>query len=363
MVHSESMEAGERWMLNDVVGKPVFAWNSRDHRLRMTYDALGRPVEVRIQEGTGPELLVGKTVYGEEQANAAAMNLRGKVFQSFDGAGVVTTGEYDFKGNLLTSSRQLAVDYKNTLDWSGTVALEIESFTTSTSFDALNRPVTSTMPDNSVVRPVYNDANLLERIEANLRGSATSTTFVSNIDYNAKGQRESIVYGNGARTEYEYDPLTFRLSHLRTLNSGLRLQELFYTYDPAGNITHIHDDAQQTVYFRNKQVDPSNDYVYDAVYRLIEATGREHLGQIGNQPNPPSAPDALNLFHTRLDQPGDGNAMGTYRESYVYDTVGNILAMQHRGSDSAHAGWNRNYTYQEASSIESVKSSNSDPGW
>jgi hypothetical protein len=32
------------------------------------------------------------------------------------------------------------------------------------------------------------------------------------------------------------------------------LQNLHYTYDPAGNITHIRDDAQQTIYFRNTRV-------------------------------------------------------------------------------------------------------------
>ena len=31
-VHQASMEAGERWMLNDVTGKPIRAWDSRGHR-------------------------------------------------------------------------------------------------------------------------------------------------------------------------------------------------------------------------------------------------------------------------------------------------------------------------------------------
>ena len=59
-----------------------------------------------------------------------------------------------------------------------------------------------------------------------------------------------------------------------------------------GNITHIRDDAQQTIYFRNKRVEPSADYTYDALYRLIEATGREHLGQVGGAPIPHSYNDA-----------------------------------------------------------------------
>ncbi len=41
----------------------------------------------------------------------------------------------------------------------------------------------------SVIRPGYNEANLLERVEVNLRGAAVATPFVTDIDYDAKGQR------------------------------------------------------------------------------------------------------------------------------------------------------------------------------
>ncbi|TRX54815.1 hypothetical protein FNH22_18855 [Fulvivirga sp. M361] len=77
-----------------------------------------------------------------------------------------------------------------------TPLLESETFTQQMQYDAPNRPVSMTMPDNSVVRPAYNETNLLESVEANLRGSGTATSFVTNIDYNARGQREKIAYGN-----------------------------------------------------------------------------------------------------------------------------------------------------------------------
>ncbi|MEW6731026.1 MAG: SpvB/TcaC N-terminal domain-containing protein [Acidobacteriota bacterium] len=349
-IHSLSMEAGERWMLNDVTGKPVYSWDSRNHRLRMTYDVLRRPVEVFLQEGSGPELMVSKMVYGESQPNAEENNLRGKPYQSFDGAGIVTTDKYDFKGNLLSSSRQFAVDYKNTLDWSGVVSLEAEVFITNTSFDALNRPVTLTTPDNSIIRPAYNEANFLERIEANLQGSTTTTTFIRNINYNSKGQREMIEYGNGITTSYEYDPLTFRLTHLQTLKGSDRLQDLFYIYDPAGNITRIRDDAQQTIYFNNGVIKAHADYTYDAIYRLISATGREHIGQL-NQPQTNWSDE----FRMNLAHPHDGQAMRRYTEQYKYDAVGNILLMSHW---SNNGNWARSYAYKEASLIEPTKFSN-----
>jgi RHS repeat-associated protein len=199
------------------------------------------------------------------------------------------------------------------------------------------------------------------------------TPFVVNIDYDAKGQRESIAYGNGARTDCSYDPLTFRLVHLLTRRDavaspadcprptpagwpGCAAQNLRYTYDPAGNITHIRDDAQQTIYFRNRRVEPSADYTYDAIYRLIEATGREHLGQTGAGPAPSSWNDEPRTGI--LFSASDGNAMSRYLERYIYDAVGNFHKMVHRGSDPVNPGWTRVYTYDEASLLEPGEQSN-----
>lgn len=374
-IHQASMEAGERWMLNDVAGKPLYAWDSRNHRFRTAYDPLRRPIESYLREGVGAELVVGRTVYGETRPNPETNNLRGQLVQLFDQAGVITSDDYDFKGNLRRSQRQVAREYKATLDWlvPADVLLEPEVYNSRTRYDALNRPTELTAPDNSVIRPGYNEANLLERVEANLRGAAVATTFVADIDYDAKGQRTLIDYGNGVRTTYTYDPLTFRLVHLLTRRDavafpddcpepplagwpGCQVQNLRYTYDPVGNITHIRDDAQQTLYFRNKRVEPSADYTYDALYRLIEATGREHLGQAGAAPTPSSYNDKPRVGI--LFSASDGNAIGRYLQRYVYDAVGNFEEMKHIGSDPANPGWTRNYAYNEPSLLEPGKQSN-----
>ncbi|SFN24798.1 RHS repeat-associated core domain-containing protein [Nitrosospira briensis] len=360
-IHQASMEAGERWMLNDVVGKPVRAWNSRGHRFRTEYDPLRRPLGLFVVDtdanDVSREILYQRTAYGEEQGEAH--NHRTRVFQVFDGAGVVTSEAYDFKGNLLHSKRQLVQNYKHTPDWCQQPELEDETFVSLNGYDALNRPITLTTPDKSLIQPAYNEANLLEKLQVNLRGTETATWFVTNINYNAKGQRERIEHGNGTRTEYAYDEKTFRLTTLKTLRRNTRLQDLSYTYDPAGNITHIRDEAQQTIFFRNRQVEPSTDYVYDAIYRLIQATGREHLGQSANGcpfgPVPTSHSDQsrVGLLH-----PGDGQAMGIYRESYEYDEVGNFLRLLHHGTNPHHAGWKREYQYKELSLLDPGQNSN-----
>ncbi|HEX8116270.1 MAG TPA: RHS repeat-associated core domain-containing protein, partial [Pyrinomonadaceae bacterium] len=197
--------------------------------------------------------------------------------------------------------------------------------------------------------------------------------FVTDIDYDAKGQRTLIDYGNGVRTTYSYDPLTFRLVRLLTRRDaaafpddcpqpppagwpGCQVQNLGYTYDPAGNITGIRDDAQQTLYFRNKRVEPNADYTYDALYRLIEATGRERLSQAGAAPTPGSYNDRPRVGI--LLSASDGNAAGRYLQRYVYDGVGNFRQMIHRGSDPVNPGWTRNYTYDEPSLLEPARRSN-----
>lgn len=349
-IRQTSMEAGERWVLNDVAGQAAFAWDNRDHRFRHTVDALRRPLETFLQAGSGAEQLIGHTVYGEGVADAEARNLRGRVFQQFDQAGVVTSEAYDFKGNLLVARRQLAVDYKTTLDWSANPPMEPQVFTSGTAYDALNRPVVLTAPDGSVTRPRFNAAGLLQAVSVRLRGATAETPFVSQIDHDAGGRRTAIAYGNGLRTTCAYDPATLRLTHCQTLRGNESLQDLAYVYDPAGNITHIEDAAQQTVYFRNQVVTPSADYTYDAVYRLLVAEGREHIGQV-SQPET-SWNDA---FRINLPHPNDGQAMRRYVERYSYDPVGNFLQLAHQATNG---NWTRGYSYDEASLIEPDAHSN-----
>jgi RHS repeat-associated protein len=368
------MEAGERWILSDVSSKPIRAWDSRGHTFRTEHDRLRRPVRA-FAKGTDAadpngEILHEKTEYGEDQPNDLALNLRTRVFRQGDSAGVVThsafnpsTGRdeaYDFKGNLLRARRQLAANYKGTLDWSAAVALEPQTYESSTRYDALNRPVELTAPDKSRIRPNFNEANLLESIDVHLGGSAVTTAFVKNVAYNARGQRELIEYGNGAATTSSYDPLTFRLTRRRTGRGALAdsLQDLQYTYDAAGNITHLRDDAQQTHYFNNQVVEPTADYTYDALYRLIEATGREHLGQTGGVAGAPVAASWTDAPRVGLTHPNDGQAMGRYLQRYLYDEVGNLLEMAHRGTDPLHPGWTRSYQYNETSQLEPGRKSN-----
>ncbi|RYF32762.1 MAG: toxin, partial [Comamonadaceae bacterium] len=135
-IHQQSQEAGARWMLNDVAGKPIRAWDSRGHDFTTKYDALRRPIEQYVRgDFSDPDplkpnsdprtlnppnetgLLVDRIEYGESQPNAEALNLRTRSYRHADSAGIATNARldaagkpleaYDFKGNLLRSTRQL----------------------------------------------------------------------------------------------------------------------------------------------------------------------------------------------------------------------------------------------------------------
>jgi RHS repeat-associated protein len=342
-LHQFSADSGDRWMLPEIGKKPLRSWDSRGFRFRHKYDVLRRQTNLSVRAHDTVEKLVESASYGEGEPDDLARNLRGKLFRIRDGAGAATNNAFDFKGNLLRSSRQLLRNYRDDVDWAGSPELEPRIFDTSTSYDALNRSLTVTAPDSSVFRLGYDRASLLDEIHVNLRGAETVTPFVTNITYNAKAQRETIVFGNGARTRYTYDRLTFRLNQLQTTRNRHRadLQDLHYVYDPIGNITSITDHAQQTVYFDNQVVDPGNAYTYDAIYRLIEAEGRELIGLLAR---PELDWDDLPRMNQPL--PGDGAAMRRYQDAYRYDVVGNILAVIHHAAKGA---WRRHYEYSLSS--------------
>ncbi|MBB3841983.1 RHS repeat-associated protein [Runella defluvii] len=350
-VMQTSMDAGKRWMLNDASGKPIRAFDERGHEFIFEYDKAHRPTKKIVRGGDGAVALnhcYETIIYGEGLPNDKAKNLRGQAAVLYDTAGKITSERHDFKGNLLESTRVFAKDYKNTPHWDTPNPDDFlegtkYTFTTNTTYDALNRPVQQITPDGKATLSTFNTGALLEKVI--LREGSRSTEYVSNIDYNEKGQRTRIIYGNGVTTKYDYDSLTFRLQRLFTSSlSGSReevLQDLNYTYDPTGNITTIQDRAIPTVFFNNQKIQGKNEYTYDALYRLVTATGRE---QNTNSPNFDTCDNWNDAFALFNHNSGDTMAMRNYTQRYQYDQVGNILQMKHEAG--ANGSWTRNNAYE-----------------
>ena len=135
------------------------------------------------------------------------------------------------------------------------------------------------------------------------------------------------------KTRYVYDANTFRLTRLLTTrNTGQDiLQDLNYTFDAVGNIVEQTDNAQQTFYYSNTVIEPKGQYEYDALYRLIKATGRE-LTSLAM----PAADD----FANSIGLPNTAtNAMQNYTQTYAYDELGNMQTVKSAGQ------WTRDYFY------------------
>ena len=184
----------------------------------------------------------------------------------------------------------------------------------------------------------YNKAGLLESVKARIKGG-TEKDYVKNIDYDAKGQRMRIQYGNDVTTRYTYDKKTFRLTRLRSSKNGgtETLQDITYTYDPVGNITQIYDIAQDVVFRNNSIIRPKQEYTYDGLYRLKEATGRESKA-IGS-----NATTHKDILQTQ-NIPANSNEIRNYTQYYAYDSVGNIETVQHVADLGS---WTRTYSYED----------------
>jgi RHS repeat-associated protein len=383
------MDGGERRVLSDVTGKPIRAWDALGRTFELHYDLVRRPTH-RYVTVNARTILLERSIYGE---GMPTQNLSGRLFRQYDQAGLASNDVFDYKGNLVASTRQLAAEYRNAVDWTALANLtdpealdaaakpqlvDADRFSATSMYDALNRVIQTVTPHSAtmkpnVIRPAYNQRSLLDRVDVwqqqatepnGLLDPATATLHAATgIEYDEHGKRTATKCGNGTVTDYAYDRLTFRLAHLVTTRpssfpaNARTVQDLTYAYDPAGNITHIQDDAdiQNVVFFRNQRVDPSSDYTYDAIYRLATATGREHLGQTGGQLNPPQQITDDDGFRINQLQPDDRNAMGTYTEKYQYDEVSNLLVLTHAVSS---VSWRRRYAYREPSQITTGETNN-----
>lgn len=397
LLFQHSMDAGDRWMLMDTAGKPMLAWDLNDkgsgsatqQRIyRTDYDELHRPTAQWLTIDIANPALIEAFEYCDTNhpniatglVDAKNRNLIGQAIKHWDSSGLATVERIDLSGqpaHITRSLIKLAADNTpdGVLNWNladRPSLLEDETFIQLTEYDALGRMTTlynwhrdikfatngtqQATPGLtnrvSVYVPEYNRRGVLNSERLHVRASkliapngkpafnadaARSKQAIVNISYNAKGQKLTLELGNGTTITYSYERETFRLDSLITERSvsPKGVQDLHYTYDPVGNITHINDAAQEVIYFNQSIIRPEHHYIYDALYRLIETTGRENP----SAPAPPPNKEGTwpQQAFPASDQPR------IYIQHYTYDEVGNFLTMQHSVPTNTAAGWTRRY--------------------
>ncbi|KAI0543611.1 65kDa B protein-domain-containing protein [Xylaria curta] len=358
LICSKSMDSGNRWLLLDAGGSPSLYWSNRGYRKRMLYDELGRVKMTKLGPlKGGTEMLVTDNTYGEGQAGALENNLNGHLYQCRDQSGQQTNKRFDFRGNCTESSIRYAVEYKQAIDWTrADVEVENTEYEVKSRFNAVGREIQVKDSSEESVCRIYDVANRLQTLKSMTKEGKLLAS-VDRIDYSDEGDITRIDYGNGSQTVHDYDRRTRRRIRTRTKRTkdGTSLEDMMYTHDCMGRIVVKDNQAQQSIYFANTVVTPSQSFKYDAIGQLLEGTGREQVdaakdGQKRLRPHSAFSSQSNSI-------PGDGRQMVEYIETYKYDMVGNIMEMQHAPrAAGSYSGWTRTYAYEEASSINaSVK--------
>ena len=319
----DSVDAGWRLSLPGAAGQVVCSWDQRGSHWRTTYDDRLRPTALYEQALDQPLRRVECLRYGDSSPASAARNLCGALVRHDDGAGTLLIDEYALCGKPLGQTRHLLVDIAQP-DWP---AAEKEreallepglGYTTRWHYDALAEPIVQVDAAGHQQRYAFDVTGQLKSAHLKLNGAATENTLVKDLRYNASGQVESQVGGNGAVTRAVFDPASGRLSALSTKVSASTVQDLRYTYDAVGNVTQIEDRAQPVQFGSNQRVDATSTFTYDSLYQLIRATGREAAGLT-------SHPDLPAFSRT----PFDARQLFKFTEHYTYDAGGNLTGLRH----------------------------------
>ncbi|KAF4454660.1 SpvB-domain-containing protein [Fusarium austroafricanum] len=351
-----SMDRGARWVFPDCAGQPLVSWDKQGRRQSHHYDQLRRLTKVTLQT-TKPsvtsEIVVMRNIYGESHPQGAEKNLLGRVYQCYDQSGLRTNHCYDLSGNCTISTVQYATEYKQMLDWGKEESPKLEPtiFTTETFFNALGQNIRVVAPGGDSLKRTFDLAGRLVKVESYASDKTYITTAsIDHVTYDPDDQVGSILYGNGALVRNTYGVSDRRLLKSRTTGTedGRVLQDISCWYDCMGRLVRREDKAQQTLFFDDCRISPTEDFSYDSLGQLIESSGREQVDKSPDSPGRISPPDLHLGRSTNL--PGDGKQMVPYVEKYTYDVCGNILRMEH-GLQSG-SGWSRRYKYEEPSLID-----------
>ena len=275
-IHQASMEAGERWMLNDVAGQPHPRLGQPGppvpHRLRSAAAARRnlsprrRPAPDRLDRAHG--------LWRDAGPTRRLLNLRGKVVQALRPGGRRHQRRLRLQGQPAAQpAAELlpqGTKYKTTAGLvAATSTLEAEIYTSRTRYDALNRP-TELITRRTTASPAH-----LQRSQPAGAGRRQSARRGGRhaLRHRHRLRRQRPAHADRLRQRRQ-DHLRIRPADLppdpsdhhpasraeRPRDAALQgcgtVQDLHYTYDPAGNITHIADDALPTLFFANQQRGP-----------------------------------------------------------------------------------------------------------
>ncbi|MGX5102949.1 RHS repeat-associated core domain-containing protein [Enterobacter cloacae] len=354
-----STDAGTDCTLGDAEGRPLWQLDARGtiRRWHRESPALpGRLLAVSEQSPGDIPRFRERYVYAPVTADSQAYNLCGHILRHYDPAGRQAVLSVGLGGQVLRQQRHLCADTARQPEWKTMTETDWEMLLapagaiTTLVVDACGQGVRQTDAAGHVQCQRYNIAGQLVQRTLQRKGNFVLQTLLADMTYTADGNIQQETLGNGVVTRYEYSPQTGRLVSLKTTRSttGIPrariLQDLRYTYDPVGNVLSVRNDAEETRFWRNQKVVPENTYVYDSLYQLIQATGRESSDNVTSGDGPGQQPV--------IQLPGDvANRSVNYSRHYRYDASGNLVRIRHHGASR----WSRELTVSDRSNHALLK--------
>jgi len=202
-----------------------------------------------------------KYVYGSATDNTGG-NRKGRLVYQEDGSGGQEF-KYGKMGELTEVRRTLVIPNQ-----------AVATYVTGWTYDCWNRVQTMTYPDGETVNYSYNPGGLLAKLKGTrfspYSGLLDTCTYVSNITYDKFEQRTSMQYGNGAVTNYTYNPLNRRMDNLNVKVGANYIMNNAYTYDAVSNVKSVTNTGTAS---NNMGGTMAHNYGYDNLYRLKSANG------------------------------------------------------------------------------------------
>ena len=375
------IDAGTTRHVHDAAGGTIEVRDDKGALTLSAYDRAHRNILNWAADGPSQDATLRNIiVHGDDpdsgltKNRARTINALGRVLTTYDEAGRASVGGYDLDGNQLSTTRHVLrpevlsqalpapgpgqwTDTAYRIDWQpqggATLTqhagelLDNTTYRTDETYDALGRKTTTTAPTDATGNRAtahyrYAHGGGIAAVDVD------GTTHVQQVVYDAHGRRTAVLLGNGVLVRYLFDPRTFRLRRLHTQHArttddawtihGPILTDQTYRHDLGGNLLNVADRTPGCGLpaGADPQHSPGPDtlnrtFEYDALERLVSATGRESDTQ-----------------HAR---PWDANPRNTdptrtrpYTETYTYDDVGNLRTLQHTTNRNATGAYTRTYT-------------------
>ena len=341
-LRTQSVDAGARVLLRGVAGQVVARWDSRGAEQRYAFDGLLRPTDVFEQaahEATARH--AERFTYGANDAPNRLANRSGRLIRHDDPSGALLYEAYSLQGQLLNEQRMF---YTSLTEHD--LKADSPRFSTTWHYNAFAEVVEHTDAKGNLQQTLYAVDGQLQQHALTLKGGSQQVLVDQRV-VNARGQLESERSGNNVLTTMQYSPLDGRLKRLTTYRSGEKntpLQDLTYDYDHVGNVLRVSDTAQPTQWSNNAQINAVSTYLYDSLYQLISATGRENAHNTSTS----NIPGLVQFGAT------DNSVWRNYTQTYTYDAGGNLAELKHHVS-TGH-GYTRSMLIAQSSNHAVLKS-------